>query len=240
MLIPFIKLCTVDKEITSLTKHTLWPQSCTVWFGLYPFLHAEQTTDCIYVYIVWFKLIAPLASSVWYIFQGSWHFYFGFWILNFQSFPCSVYRFMINRALGLRPHVSGYFWKRRFFSPYSKKKYRFCASTLKRWNDVYTITSFYRACATYDTDNSAFSKISTMGNVFKSLRFWCQKTPFTRERKAKTEKEISIFKQKRIRVDIFFACGCAKNDSNTLHVDTLSPDMCGRDLIILYLTNESG
>ena len=79
-----------------------------------------------------------------------------------------------------------------------------------------------------------------MGNVFKSLRFWCQKTPFTRGRKAKTEKEISVFKEKWIRVDNCLACGCAKNDSNTLHVDTFSPDMCGRDLIILYLTDESG
>ena len=77
-----------------------------------------------------------------------------------------------------------------------------------------------------------------MGNVFKSLRFWCQKTPFTRGRKAKTETEISVFKQKRIRVDVVFACGCAKNDSNTLHVDRLSPDMCGRDLIISFIPYE--
>ena len=77
-----------------------------------------------------------------------------------------------------------------------------------------------------------------MGNVFKSLRFWCQKTPFTRGRKAKTEKEISVFKQKRIRVDVVFACGCAKNDSNPPHVDRLSPDMCGRDLIISFIPYE--
>ena len=78
------------------------------------------------------------------------------------------------------------------------------------------------------------------GRFSKAYVFGTRKRRFTRGRKAKTKKEISLFKQKPIRVDIFFACGCAKNDSNTLHMDTLSPDMCGRDLTILYLTSESG
>lgn len=40
----------------------------------------------------------------------------------------------------------------------------------------------------YTNDKSAFSKTSTLGNFFESLRFWCPKTPFTCALKAKTEK----------------------------------------------------
>ena len=40
----------------------------------------------------------------------------------------------------------------------------------------------------YTNDKSAFSKTSTLGNIFESLRFWCPKTPFTCALKAKTEK----------------------------------------------------
>ena len=131
-------------------------------------------------------------------------------------------------SIGLLGSVHSYtviFENGDFFSVFQKKVrsafksfFRIHIKTLK-WCIYDNV--LYRACATYDTDNLAFSKISTMGNVFKSLRFWCQKTPFTRGRKAKTEKEISVFKQKRIRVDVLYACGCAKNDSNTLHVDRL-------------------
>lgn len=74
----------------------------------------------------------------------------------------------------------------------------------------------------YDIHNPVFSKFSTLGNVLKKPRFWWLKMPFTRGRRAKREKEISVF-QKKIRVDIFFACGCAKNDLNTLGVDAFTP-----------------
>ena len=36
-----------------------------------------------------------------------------------------------------------------------------------------------------ENDQPAFSKISTQGSMFKNLRFWWPKTPFTRMRKAK-------------------------------------------------------
>lgn len=39
----------------------------------------------------------------------------------------------------------------------------------------------------YTNDKSAFSKTSTLGNFFESLRFWCPKTPFTCALKAKTK-----------------------------------------------------
>ena len=42
----------------------------------------------------------------------------------------------------------------------------------------------------YTTDKSAFSKTSTLGNVFESLRFWCPKTPFTCALKAE---KLSVF-----------------------------------------------
>ena len=39
----------------------------------------------------------------------------------------------------------------------------------------------------YTNDKSAFSKISTLGNFFESLRFWCPQTPFRCALKAKTK-----------------------------------------------------
>ena len=57
-------------------------------------------------------------------------------------------------TLGPCPHVSGYFWKRWFFSPFSKK-YASTRSLFKSYSPVHTNTqkpgkyasSLYRACA---------------------------------------------------------------------------------------------
>lgn len=81
----------------------------------------------------------------------------------------------------------------------------------------------YRACATYDTAyvfGARKRRLRVDGRLKRSKKSPCSN---------KNGYEWIFF----LRVDV-------QNDSNTLHVDTLSPDMCGRDLIISYLTNESG
>ena len=149
-------------------------------------------------------------------------------------------------SIGLLGSVHSYtviFENGDFFSVFQKK----VRSTFKSFFRIHIKTLkwciydnvLYRACATYDTDNLAFSKISTVGDVFKSLHFWCQKTPFTVDGRLKRSQK-SPCSNKNGYEWIFFLRVDVQNDSNTLHVDTLSPDMCGRDLIISYLTNESG
>ena len=105
---------------------------------------------------------------------------------------------LIDRYLNLRPspHVSRYVWKRRSFSPFSRKNSnRF--RTLKRRDRIP-----YGACVmleVYDVMTSlhwkafvfvrphlnqkpAFSKISTLENVFEKMRFRWPFSPDTCER----------------------------------------------------------
>ena len=97
--------------------------------------------------------------------------------------------------LGLSPNVSGDFWKRGYFSPFSKK-YASTSSvyeslspvhikTLKRWkydtkydslrNSIWCMTSSYSKTSIFVrphvNERQAFSKISTLGTVFENLRF---------------------------------------------------------------------
>ena len=50
-------------------------------------------------------------------------------------------------------------------------------------------------------EKQAFLKISTLWTIFEKKRLRCPKTLFTRERKAKMEKKISVQKNIWIRVD---------------------------------------
>lgn len=131
------------------------------------------------------------------------------------------------------------------FSPSSKKKYvvhsnRFSASTLKRWNDVYTITSFTEHVPPTTLTTWRFQKSLLWGTFSKAYVFGARKRRLRVDGRLKRSKKSPCSNKNGYEWIFFFARGCAENDSNTLHVDTLSPDMCGRDLIISYLTNESG
>ena len=106
---------------------------------------------------------------------------------------------MIARTLGPRPHVAGYFRKRRFFSPYLK----ISASTRSRVRIVCAeeralslgMTSLHLKASVFahEYDESPFSKLSTLESVFENLRFRCPKTPVMCGWQAYSEKKVSVF-----------------------------------------------
>lgn len=78
----------------------------------------------------------------------------------------------------------------RFKKQYASKGYPnrfFLSINTKMMNDsiVFENLRVFVFVRPNENDQPAFSKISTLGSMFKNLRFWWPKTPFTRMRKAK-------------------------------------------------------
>ena len=121
---------------------------------------------------------------------------------------------MINRALRLRPHASGYFWKRRFFLRIPKKyvahSNRFCASTLKRWNDVYTTTSFTEHVPLMTLKTRRFQKSLLWGTFSKAYVFGARKRRLRVDGRLKRRKKSPFSNKNGYECMLFCVWMCKK------------------------------